>query len=321
MDKQLRLAGCAEWFAPEWQPQPGMLARLKSYLRGFAAHGRQVYARRKHIARKLGMALRTVSRYLAWLTSEGWLKTVKRTPRTVIRQVSLQQQLGFSSGTSLGTSSEVKPEAKSKPTSEKHTPVSNVVEASATEPEGEEAPHSSRAAAGNGSGSLASQAAEGEKPPLGAPGIPSPRRDPECLRPDGCVRRYGCPPNDRQCADDADDSLSLHQQRRTGPPMIPLGYCEQFRAYIGIFIAAGLPLCTMDLHRAHAAWVGTPPDQWESATQDALRMCQTRQTRFIQYPVNHLQMQPWTRVAMERVLPEPEPEKPKSRWRAMWDSL
>src|SRR5579864_2278807 len=125
------LAGCEALVAPAWQPQPHILARVQSYLKGFAAHGRQIYARRHKIAAKLSMKLRTLARYLAWLTEIGWLTTVKRTPRTVIRVVSLpgtqatmNQQFETSNGTSLGTSSEVTAEGKAKPTTEKHTPLS-----------------------------------------------------------------------------------------------------------------------------------------------------------------------------------------------------
>ena len=296
------LPGCERLFAPEWTPRPHIVAKIESYFRGFKAHSRACFARRKHIAKRIGIAVRTLARYLRWFSQTGRLETIKRTARMTYRQLKDKVQVTAFAGPSLGPSIEVKPEAKSKPAVEEHTTLSTVQEAHANEPEGD-APQSSRTEAGDGVREHTSQAAEGEKPPSGAPGSTPepPRRDP--------VPRWKWP----------DQGESLHQQRRTGPPLVPLGYCEQFRRYIGIFIAAGLPLCTMDLHRAHAAWTGTDPGEWEAATQDALRMCQTRAVRYIQYPVNHLQMQPWTRVAMERVLPEPE--KPKSRWQTMWEEL
>ena len=70
-----------------WKPRPGMLARVKSYFEGYLRNGRDIYARRKHIAEKLGCSIRTLARYIAWLTAEGWIETIKRTARTAIRKV------------------------------------------------------------------------------------------------------------------------------------------------------------------------------------------------------------------------------------------
>ena len=288
------LPGCERLFAPDPMPRgtERVLEVIAGYCRGSWGECRAFY---RTLARVLHRSVRWVAERIAWARRQpGLLQIVHRGPKASILRVAEH----FAELLRAHLITELK---RSKTSTEKSPILSTVVEASATESEGEkthEKPslpngeHGQRAAAGNGSGVPTSQAAEGEKPPLGAPGSTPepPRRDP----------------------------VSLKQQRRTAPPLIPLGYCEQFRAYIGVFIAAGLPLCTMDLHRAHAAWTGTPPDQWVLATQDALRMCQTRQTRFIQYPVNHLQMQPWTRVAMERMLPEPE--KPRSAWRKAWDA-
>lgn len=73
--------------AAPWKPRPGTLARVKVYFQGYLAHGRDIYARRKHIAERLGMSVRTLARYLAHLTALGWIETVKRTARTAIRKV------------------------------------------------------------------------------------------------------------------------------------------------------------------------------------------------------------------------------------------
>ncbi len=71
----------------QWKPRPAMLAKVKSYFEGYLANRRDIYARRKHIAEKLGVSIRTLARYLAWLAAEGWIETIKRTARTAIRKV------------------------------------------------------------------------------------------------------------------------------------------------------------------------------------------------------------------------------------------
>jgi hypothetical protein len=73
--------------AAPWKPRPGTLARVKIYFQGYLANGRDIYARRKHIAERLGISVRTLARYLAHLAAAGWIETVKRTARTAIRKV------------------------------------------------------------------------------------------------------------------------------------------------------------------------------------------------------------------------------------------
>lgn len=91
MAEQLRIEAFAEFFqeptAYQWKPRPIMLAKVKGYFQGYLANGRDIYARRKHIAEKLGVSIRTLARYLAWLAAEGWIETIKRTARTAIRKV------------------------------------------------------------------------------------------------------------------------------------------------------------------------------------------------------------------------------------------
>jgi hypothetical protein len=88
--EQLRIEAFAEFFvepAYQWKPRPWMLAKVKSYFEGYTANRRDIYARRKHIAEKLGVSIRTLARYLAWLAADGWIETIKRTARTAIRKV------------------------------------------------------------------------------------------------------------------------------------------------------------------------------------------------------------------------------------------
>ena len=70
-----------------WKPRQRTLAQVKGYFQGYLTNGRDIYARRKHIAARLGMSVRTLARYLAFLAAEGWIETVKRTARTAIRKV------------------------------------------------------------------------------------------------------------------------------------------------------------------------------------------------------------------------------------------
>jgi hypothetical protein len=89
--QQLSLPGLEEFFdsAPsyKWAPRPATLAKVKDYFRGFAARRRPIYPQRAHVAKKLGIAVRTLARYLAWLDAEGWLKTTLRKAYTAFRQV------------------------------------------------------------------------------------------------------------------------------------------------------------------------------------------------------------------------------------------
>ncbi len=101
------LPGMEALFRPAWSPQPHILASVQNYLRGFAAHGKAIYARRKHIAAKLGIAVRTLARYLAHLHDVGWLETVKRTARTAIRKVAESKVLRPFSGPSIEVTPEV----------------------------------------------------------------------------------------------------------------------------------------------------------------------------------------------------------------------
>ena len=93
----------------KWNPVPSTLARVQEYFRGFWNHRRQIYAKREHIAEKVGLKIRTLARYLKYLTENGWLRlnTVQRTARTAIREVTL---LTFPIA---GPSKEEKPEVQS----------------------------------------------------------------------------------------------------------------------------------------------------------------------------------------------------------------
>ena len=73
--------------AAPWKPHPGRLAKFKNYFYGYVVNGRDIYARRKHIAERMGVSDRTVSRYIAYLVAEGWMETIRHTARTAIRKV------------------------------------------------------------------------------------------------------------------------------------------------------------------------------------------------------------------------------------------
>jgi len=89
MDSQLTLPGLDHLFStsPEWNPVPATLARIQDYFQGYVANAREIYARRGHIARRIGITVRTLARYLKWLRDTGWIATIRRTPRTAYRQV------------------------------------------------------------------------------------------------------------------------------------------------------------------------------------------------------------------------------------------
>ncbi len=106
MSEQLRIEAFTPYFREKWNPQPALDARIRNYLQGFAAHGREIYARRKHIAKQLGIGIRTLSRYFRHYREIGWLETVKRTARTAIRQLTEKVDHWPIAGTSI----EVEPE-------------------------------------------------------------------------------------------------------------------------------------------------------------------------------------------------------------------
>lgn len=93
----------------QWKPKPGTLARVKIYFQGYLANGRDIYARRKHIAERLQMSIRTLARYLAHLAAEGWIETVKRTARTAIRKVLPGQYIRLGTVPSFGPCNEATP--------------------------------------------------------------------------------------------------------------------------------------------------------------------------------------------------------------------
>ena len=107
--------GFEAFFRPVWKPNPHTLARVKNYLEGFAAHGREIRWKLRTAAARLEMGRSTLCRYLRWLRDENWLATVKKTMRYAIRQVLATVRLASSSGTPCGTPIEVKPEASQNP--------------------------------------------------------------------------------------------------------------------------------------------------------------------------------------------------------------
>ena len=90
---------------PEWRPKAKVLDDVKRYFLGFHRNKREIYVRRKQIAERLKMRIRTLDRYLHHLAATGWMETVRRTPRTAIRQVK-PAAIGASFGGSVGGSQE-----------------------------------------------------------------------------------------------------------------------------------------------------------------------------------------------------------------------
>lgn len=127
IDGKMVLPGFENLFKPvyEWQPLPHVLDKVKNYFSGYLAKGREIFGKRKYIAARLGMDVRTLARYIAYLGEQGWLKTVKRTARTAYRKVFPDQPAVPSAVPSQATaplndvtSEETPTEAREKPMSE-----------------------------------------------------------------------------------------------------------------------------------------------------------------------------------------------------------
>lgn len=84
---QICFPGFEAFKKPAWAPRQCVLEVVKQYFLGYAAHDRQIFARRKHIAGKLGMSVRNLARYLKHLAEAGWIVTTRRKVRTAIRSV------------------------------------------------------------------------------------------------------------------------------------------------------------------------------------------------------------------------------------------
>ncbi len=67
-----------------WRPKPRVLEQVKQYFLGFAHNGREIYARRKKIAERLNMPVRTLDRYLHYLAETEWMETTERRPRIAL---------------------------------------------------------------------------------------------------------------------------------------------------------------------------------------------------------------------------------------------
>lgn len=86
----LWLPGVEQTLSPvkrTWMPSLGTLTRVQAYFSGYHVNGRQIFARRRHAAAKLGIAVRTLARYLKYLSEIGWMVTIARKARTAIRKV------------------------------------------------------------------------------------------------------------------------------------------------------------------------------------------------------------------------------------------
>lgn len=84
---QLSFDGLEEFLKPNWQPVPATLHKVKNYFLGYVASDREIFARRKWIAAKNEVSVRTLARYLKYLAESGWMTTIRRTARTAYRKV------------------------------------------------------------------------------------------------------------------------------------------------------------------------------------------------------------------------------------------
>ncbi len=76
---------------------------VKQYFLGFRRNDRKIFMRRKRLAERLKLSVRTLDRYLHHLAETGWMETTKRTPRTAFRSVKVSA-FGGSVGESIGGS-------------------------------------------------------------------------------------------------------------------------------------------------------------------------------------------------------------------------
>lgn len=96
----------------EWQPLPNVLDKIRSYFTGYVVNGKPIKKRVENIAKTLGMKLRTVFRYFAYLRQSGELETIKRRPRHVVRNFIRNHPSSSPAGTSSGTRIEVTSEVR-----------------------------------------------------------------------------------------------------------------------------------------------------------------------------------------------------------------
>lgn len=143
MSGQLVFPGMASLTRQSWQPCIRTLERVKSYLRGFESHGRELHATMEYMADKLGMCPRNLSRYFAWLGAHGWLETIQRCARTAIRKVSLIQRVEKQECPISVRSKEATPEAKTLQRRQGFSPlvlIRNVYKAISKKPQAPEDP-------------------------------------------------------------------------------------------------------------------------------------------------------------------------------------
>jgi hypothetical protein len=92
---------------PPWEPNLKVLDQVKRYFLGFYHNDREIRVRRKKLAPRLKMSVRTLDRYLHHLAETKWMETTKRRPRTAIRTVNPEAfggSVGGSPGGSIGKS-------------------------------------------------------------------------------------------------------------------------------------------------------------------------------------------------------------------------
>lgn len=93
---------------------------------------------------------------------------------------------------------------------------------------------------------------------------------------------------------------------------IPLGYEEPVVRILQIAIKAGKPIGHRDAARTAAALRSQPPDKWPKIIEFYERLCmETKETKFIPWPVNFINSEAWDRVAAPRTLPYVPPATEK----------
>ena len=126
------LPGLESLRRPKWNPIAFILAKVKSYFMGYHVNGKPIKCRMKHAAKQIGIGVRTLFRYIAYLVAEGWMQTVKRRPRHAVRELNPSQETnpvqpaknqdynpprGTSPGTCIEVNSESLPTMSFNPTS------------------------------------------------------------------------------------------------------------------------------------------------------------------------------------------------------------
>lgn len=308
---QLVLPGLERYqAAPQWNPRPHTLAIVQEYFRGYEASGRAIYPKRKTVAAKLGIGVRTLSRYLHHLDVVGWLKTVCQRAYTAIRQVFLNVSdkpfAGPPAGTPIKVTSQSTEELYKR---EVLSHASGTVGCDSRQ-------HAPRPVACDKPGKNNKQPSESG---VGSAG-PRDSNSGKLAGKDGCsaesrndreiptTPRLGLattlPRKTPHSAQERQQTPSCWepQTRNTVRKSSRKETMDDFDRYYSTFVDAGVALNEGDKMRACRAWVSLAPDDQAAAISDALILCGGRRAPYIPLPVNHLRSSNWTRVEKPRKL-------------------